>query len=69
MSALYNNLSLTEGAYVLMQDEDRFNNAEYDTHFEAIKAMEEYDEEGMWVGFVEKINDQLEIMFVYGDQA
>ena len=68
MSALYNDLPLTEGTYVLMQDVDRFNDVDYDTLREAEINMQHAQLDGekeMWVGYVENIgNPHLEIMFV-----
>lgn len=65
----YNNLPLTEGTYVLMQSADRFDDQEFDTRTEAEDAIDELDEDDMWVGYVERINDQLEIVFICGEQA
>ena len=70
--ASYNDLVLVEGSYVLMCDTDRFNDAEYQTSDEAECAMNLAVNDGyeaMWVGYVERINDQLEIMFVCGESA
>lgn len=64
-----NELKLNEGSYILMIDNDRYNDAEFDSEQDAINAMNDSDESGMWVGYVEKINDQLEIMFCCGEQA
>ena len=68
MSALYNDLPLVEGTYVLMQDVDRFNNVDYDTFREAEINMQHAQldgEDDMWIGFVEDLGgSHLEILFV-----
>jgi hypothetical protein len=61
MSAIYNDLQLTEGTYVLMQDVDRYDDTDYPTQGEAEAAMVYAvadGEEAMWVGRVEMINDK-----------
>lgn len=63
-----NELKLSEGTYILMIDNDRYNDAEFSEQ-DAINAMENRDESGMWVGYAEEINGQLEIMFCCGEQA
>ena len=71
-NALYNELELIEGTYVLMQDVDRYDDVDYDTRREAVAAMIEAQDDGeedMWVGCVERINGRLEIMFVEGESA
>lgn len=65
----YNNLPLTEGTYVLMQSADRYDDQEFYTRTEAEDAIDELDEDDMWIGYVERINDQLEIVFVCGEQS
>lgn len=70
--ANYNDLVLVDGSYVLMCDTDRFDDVEYQTRAEAECAMDLAVDDGcdaMWVGRVERINDQLEIMFVCGESA
>lgn len=69
MSALNNNLPLVEGSYVLMCDVDRLDDRCYQTRAEAEEQMDSFDgDDGIWLGLVERINDQLEIIFVCGDQ-
>lgn len=65
----YNNLPLTEGTYVIMQDSDRYDDREFDSRSEAEDAIDEIEEDGIWIGYVELCNDQLEIQFVCGEQA
>jgi hypothetical protein len=65
----YNELELHEDTYIIMQDVDRYNDAEYTTAAEAEEAMLAIGDIEMWVGRVERINDQLEIMFVCGESA
>lgn len=68
----YNELKLTIGTYVLMQDVDRYNDVDYETRDDAEDAMLELEDEGidgLWVGRVEEINEQPEIMFVCGTSA
>lgn len=67
---MYNNLKLTVGAYVLMQDVDRYDDVNYasepDAH-DAMIAAQDDGEQGMWIGIVELINDKPEIIFVDGE--
>lgn len=71
----YNELELHENTYIIMQDVDRYNDAEYTTEEEAEEEMTRrrlfycIPEEKLWVGRVERINDRLEIMFVCGESA
>lgn len=67
MPVLNNNAPLTEGTYVIMRDTDRWDDECYTDRSEAEDLMDSVDEDGVWIGRVEKINDQLEIIFVYGD--
>ena len=65
----YNELELHEDTYIIMQDVDRYNDAEYTTAAQAEEALLAIGDAKMWVGRVEQINDQLEIMFVCGESA
>ena len=62
-----NELPLTTDTYIIMQDEDRYNDMEFSERHEAIKAMrilEDEGGEGLWVAYVDEDKN---LMFEYGN--
>lgn len=71
-----NALSAKEDKYYLMNDVDRFSDAEFATPEEAEAAMEEAeselddDEEStFWIARGDRVNDRIEYMFYCGHSA
>lgn len=69
----YNQMKTVPGTYVLMQDVDRYDDIDYQTKSDAIKAMESAQNDGknkMWVGIVEDFGDgRTETIFCCGESA